>query len=57
MTLLVPFAQYGVMGELRQKGRVLSEEYGNAGARVTVMLPQESAGQIAARYSHLIVRD
>ena len=57
MTLLVPFAQYGVMGELRQKGRVLTEQYEDAGTRVTVMLPQDAAGQIAARYGHMIVEE
>ena len=54
MTLLVPFAQYGVINELRQKGRVLSEEYEDTGTRVTVMLPQDAAGQIAARYGDMI---
>ena len=54
MTLLVPFAQYGVINELRQKGRVLSENYEDNGTRVTVMLPQDAAGQIAARYGDMI---
>ncbi|MBR0408352.1 MAG: GTPase HflX [Clostridia bacterium] len=54
MTLLVPFAQYGVINELRQKGRVLSEEYEDTGTRVTVMLPQDAAGQIAAKYGGMI---
>ena len=54
MTLLVPFAQYGVINELRQKGRVLSEDYEDTGTRVTVMLPQDAAGQIAARYGDMI---
>ena len=54
MTLLVPFAQYGVINELRQKGRILSEDYEDTGTRVTVMLPQDAAGQIAARYGDMI---
>ena len=57
LTLLVPFAQYGVIGELRQKGRVLEENYEDTGARVTVMLPAETAGQIAARYGDMIVKE
>ena len=54
MTLLVPFAQHGVINELRQKGRIVSEEYGETGTRVTVMMPQDAAGQIAARYGSMI---
>ena len=54
MTLLVPFTRYGVINELRQKGRVLSENYEDTGTRVTVMLPQDAAGQIAARYGDMI---
>ena len=55
LTLLVPFAQYGVLSELRQKGRVLEETYEDTGSRVTVMLPQDAAGQIAAKYGSMIV--
>ena len=54
MTLLVPFAQHGVINELRQKGRIVSEEYGDTGTRVIVMLPQDAAGQVAARYGGMI---
>ena len=54
LNLLVPFAQYGVIAELRQKGRVLEEEYLDTGSRVTVMLPQDAAGQIAAKYGEMI---
>lgn len=55
LTLLIPFAQYGVMAELRQKGRVLEEEYEDSGTRVTVMLGGDAAGQIAARYGKMIL--
>ncbi len=55
LTMLIPFAQYGVMAELRQKGRVLEEEYEDSGTRVTVMLGGDAAGQIAARYGNMIL--
>ena len=54
MTLLVPFDRYAVMGELRQKGRVIEENYEDTGTRVTVMLPGDAAGQITARYGDMI---
>lgn len=56
MTLLVPFAQHGVINELRQKGRVLSEDYEDTGTRVTVMLPQDAAGQVMAKYGELMIK-
>ena len=56
MTLLVPFAQHGVINELRQKGRVLSEDYEETGTRVTVMLPQDAAGQVMAKYGELMIK-
>ena len=55
MTLLVPFAQHGVINELRQKGRILSEEYEDTDTRVTVMLPQDAAGQVLSKYGKLII--
>lgn len=54
LTLLIPFSQYGVMAELRAKGRVIEETYEDTGTRARVMLPREAAGQIAARYGDLI---
>ena len=57
LTLLVPFSQYGVMGELRSRGRVVEERHEDTGTRITVMLPQDAAGQIAARYGEMILRD
>ena len=57
LTLLVPFSQYGVINELRQKGRVLEEAYEETGSRITVMLPGDAAGQIAAKYGEMILPD
>ncbi|MBE5783205.1 MAG: GTPase HflX [Clostridiales bacterium] len=57
LTLLVPFAQYGAVAELRQKGRVVEETYEDTGTRVTVMLKQDAAGQIAAKYGSMILAD
>ena len=57
LTLLVPFSRYGVVSELRQRGRMLEEAFEETGARVTVLLPQDAAGQIAARYGDLLIRE
>lgn len=55
LRLKVPFSQYGVINEIRQKGRVLDEQYDEDGTVVTAALPQDAAGQIAARYAAMIV--
>lgn len=55
--LMVPFSQYGVMNELRQKGRILTEEYGDQGTLVSVMLKNDAAGQILARYGDMLMED
>lgn len=57
MTLLVPFSRYGVVSELRQSGRVTAETHEAEGARITVMLPEEDAARIAARYGDMIRQD
>lgn len=57
LTLLVPFARYGVVNELRSKGRVLSEAHEDAGTKITVMLGPEAAGQISARYADMMTED
>ena len=55
ITMLIPFAQYGVINELRQCGRILEENYEDEGTRVTVMLKSDALGQIAGRYGHMIL--
>ena len=57
LTLLVPFARYGVVNELRGKGRVLSEVHEDTGTKITVMLGPEAAGQISARYADMMTED
>jgi GTP-binding protein HflX len=54
MTLLIPFAQHGVVNEVRKRGRVLEEKYEDEGTRVTAMLPLDAAGQLAAKYPDMI---
>ena len=50
VSVLVPFDQYAVIGEMRQLGRVLSEEYLENGTQVTVMLEPAAYGRLMARY-------
>ena len=55
LRLLVPFSRYGIVNEVRQKGRIQEEAHRDDGTLITAVLPREAAGQIAARYGELIV--
>ncbi len=48
--VFVPFSEYGLLNELRQVGRVLSEEHQDKGTLVTVMLENAAAGRLETRY-------
>ena len=52
--MLVPFEQYAVIGEMRQLGRVIEEEYLENGTRVTVMLEPAAYGRLMARYPDIM---
>jgi len=50
VSVLVPFDQYAVLGEMRQLGRVVNEEHLENGTQVTVMLEPAAYGRLMARY-------
>ena len=50
VSVLVPFDQYAVIGEMRQLGRVVNEEHLENGTQVTVMLEPAAYGRLMARY-------
>ena len=54
ISVIVPFDKYAVIGEMRQSGRVLSEEYLDHGVRVTVMLEPAAYGRLMARYPEIM---
>ena len=57
ITVIVPFDQYSIIAEMRQVGRVLSEEYLENGTRVTVMLKPAAYGRLSARYPAIMSGD
>ena len=54
VSVLVPFDQYAVIGEMRQLGRVLEEEYLENGTRVTAMLDDAAYGKLMSRYPNVM---
>jgi len=57
VTVLVPFDQYAVTGEIRQLGRVIEEEYLENGTRITAMLEPAAYGRLMARYPDIMTGD
>lgn len=53
VTLLVPFEQYSVIGELRSSGRIISEEHNENGTVITIMLEPAAYGRLSGRYPQL----
>ena len=54
ISVIVPFDKHAVIGEMRQSGRVLSEEYLDHGVKVTVMLEPAAYGRLMARYPEIM---
>ena len=49
-TFFLPFAQYGLLGQLRPLGRVLSEEYSEEGLTLQMTLAQSDLERIVGRF-------
>lgn len=54
--LMVPFSQYGVLGDLRKQGRLLEETHGEEGTLVKVRLNMASYSRLKALFGDLFVR-
>ena len=50
ISILVPFAQYGIVTEIRAAGRILNEEYTDQGTLVTAMVDAPAYGRLLSRY-------
>ena len=47
---VIPFANYGLMAEIRPLGRVLNEEYTDSGVRLTMLMEAADRSRLIARY-------
>ena len=56
VTFAVPFSNYGLLAQLRPLGQVLSEEYTDEGAELTMILPREELDRAVSRYGNEIVK-
>ena len=51
--VLVPFADYNVVSEIRAQGRILNEDYTDNGTQVSCMLDEAAYGRLLSRYPHI----
>ena len=55
-TIFLPFSQYGLLGQIRPLGRVVSEKHTDEGTELTMILSQTDRDRLAARYGKALFR-
>ena len=55
-TIFLPFSQYGLLGQIRPQGRVVSEKHTDEGTELTMILSKTDRDRLAARYGKALVR-
>ena len=57
VTFSVPFAQYGILSQIRPLGRVVTETYTDTGTEMTIVISREDRNRIVSKYGMGIVKD
>ena len=52
----IPFSRYGILSEIREMGRVMTEDHTAEGTEVTVMIAREDTERLVRKYGPEIVR-
>ena len=55
-TIFLPFSQYGLLGQIRPQGRVVSEKHTDEGTELTMILSRTDRDRLAARYGKALFR-
>ena len=55
-TIFLPFSQYGLLGQIRPQGRVVSEKHTDEGTELTMILSKTDRDRLAARYGKALFR-
>ncbi len=55
-TIFLPFSQYGLLGQIRPLGRVVSEKHTDEGTELTMILSKTDRDRLAARYGKALFR-
>ena len=56
VTFALPFAQYGLLGQIRPLGRVLQEHYTDEGVELTAVLDQADLDRLIGKYGRGILK-
>ena len=55
-TIFLPFSQYGLLGQIRPLGRVVSEKHTDEGTELTMILSEADRDRLAVRYGKALFR-
>ena len=56
VTFVLPFAQYGLVSQIRPLGRVVNEEYTDEGVELTIVIGNADRDRLVARYGKGIIK-
>ena len=56
VTFALPFARYGLLGQIRPLGRVVKEDYTDEGVELTVILDQADLDRLVGKYGGEILK-
>ncbi len=57
VTFVLPFAQYGLVSQIRPLGRVVNEAYTDEGVELTIVIGNADRDRLVARYGKGIIRE
>ncbi|MBR2718764.1 MAG: 50S ribosome-binding GTPase, partial [Clostridia bacterium] len=56
VTFFLPFSQYGLLGQIRPLGRVISENHTDTGTELTMVIAQADRDRLVSRYGQGIIK-
>ena len=56
MTFFLPFSQYGLLGQIRPLGRVISENHTDTGTELTMVIAQADRDRLVSKYGPGIIK-
>lgn len=57
VTFFLPFSQYGLLGQIRPLGRVVSENHTDTGTELTIVLAQADRERLISKYGPAIIKE
>ena len=57
MTFSIPFSNYGLLGQIRPLGRVITETHTDTGTELTIVISRDEVNRLVARYGREILAE